>query len=267
MNVFERIKLTGQTALVTGAAGRLGREFCRSLAELECGLILLDRNVEALEQLTNTLAQEFSVPVLPVSVDLENEAELRDVVTSILAEYAKINILVNSAAFVGTSDLEGWVEPFEKQSISTWRRAMEVNLAAPFLLSQLLAPALKASTNGRIINIGSIYGIVAPDFRIYQGLEKMGNPAAYASSKGGLYQLTLWLATALAPQIRVNGIVPGGVKATQDEKFIERYSEKTPLGRMADPDDISGALVYLATDLSKYVTGQNIVVDGGWSIW
>lgn len=264
---FERIKLSGQTALITGASGRLGREFCRALAELNCRLILVDRDADGLDEFAAVLASEFPVPVTTAPVDLENEGDLRTEVAKILDNHPTLDILVNSAAFVGTSDLEGWVEPFEKQSVSTWRRAVEVNLTAPFLLTQLLAPALRASKNGRIVNIGSIYGLVAPDFRIYEGMSKMGNPAAYAASKGGIDQLTRWLATALAPEVRVNCIVPGGVRAAQDKEFIERYSAKTPLGRMAEPGDIAGALIYLATDLSKYVTGQNIIVDGGWSVW
>ncbi|MDO8629190.1 MAG: SDR family oxidoreductase, partial [Phycisphaerales bacterium] len=119
---------------------------------------------------------------------------------------------------------------------------------------------------GSIINIASIYGSYGPDLRLYAGTA-MGNPAAYAASKGGLIQLTRWLATVLAPHVRVNSISPGGVFRNQPEEFVQRYEARTPLGRMATDDDLRGAMLYLASDLSRYVTGQNLSVDGGWGVW
>jgi len=175
-------------------------------------------------------------------------------------------VLVNNAAFVGTSDLQGWVTDFDRQTVETWRRVLEVNLTAAFDLSKGLAPLLRERAGGCIINIGSIYGSYGPDYRLYEGTE-MGNPAAYAASKGGIIQLTRWLATTLGPEVRVNTISPGGVFRSQPEVFVKRYRERTPLARMATEDDFRGAIVYLASDLSAYVTGQNLAVDGGWGIW
>jgi NAD(P)-dependent dehydrogenase (short-subunit alcohol dehydrogenase family) len=143
---------------------------------------------------------------------------------------------------------------------------MVIGLTAPFLLAQACAEALAASGHGSVINLGSIYGIVGPDMRMYEGTS-MGNPAAYAASKGGLLQLTRWLATVMAPQIRVNAISPGGVWRNQPDKFHRAYLSRTPLGRMATEEDIKGAVAFLASDLSAYVTGQNLVVDGGWTAW
>jgi NAD(P)-dependent dehydrogenase (short-subunit alcohol dehydrogenase family) len=177
-----------------------------------------------------------------------------------------LSILVNNAAFVGTSDLQGWAVPFESQTVETWRRALEVNLTAAFDLCRGLTPSLTASEGGAIINIGSIYGTFGPDWQLYEGTS-MANPAAYAASKGGLIQLTRWLATTLAPAVRVNAISPGGIVRGQPQVFIDRYEERTPLGRMATEDDFRGAVAYLASDLSKYVTGHNLPVDGGWGVW
>ena len=178
----------------------------------------------------------------------------------------RLAILINNAAFVGTSTLEGWAVPFEGQSIETWQRAMEVNLTAPFHLCQMLAPALRRSEAGSIINIGSIYGQYGPNWALYEGTS-MSNPAAYGASKGGLLQLTRWLATTLAPDIRVNAVSPGGIFRNQPASFVARYEAATPLGRMARETDMVGAVAYLASDLSCYVTGQNISVDGGWGAW
>ena len=119
---------------------------------------------------------------------------------------------------------------------------------------------------GSIINMASIYGSYGPDYELYRDTT-MGNPAAYAASKGGLVQLTRWLATTLAPAVRVNSISPGGVFRSQPEIFVERYKKRTPLGRMATEDDFRGAIAYLASDLAAYVTGQNLAVDGGWGVW
>ena len=156
--------------------------------------------------------------------------------------------------------------PFEEQSIDTWRRALEVNLIAVFELCQGLTPLLEAEKGASIINIGSIYGEYGPDWHLYESTN-MSNPAAYGASKGGIIQLTRWLATTLAPHVRVNTISPGGIFRNQPEKFVKRYEAKTPLGRMATEDDFRGVMAYLASDLSGYVTGQNFPVDGGWGVW
>jgi NAD(P)-dependent dehydrogenase (short-subunit alcohol dehydrogenase family) len=167
---------------------------------------------------------------------------------------------------VGTSDLPGWGVPFEEQSIETWRRALEVNLTAVFDLCQGLYPLLRKSTGASIVNIASIYGMYGPDWRLYEGTS-LSNPSAYGASKGGLIQLTRWLATTIAPEVRVNAISPGGVSRHQPEEFVKRYESKVPLGRMATEEDFCGAIAYLVSDLSKYVTGQILSVDGGWGTW
>jgi NAD(P)-dependent dehydrogenase (short-subunit alcohol dehydrogenase family) len=156
--------------------------------------------------------------------------------------------------------------PFLEQDSTTYHKALDVNLAAPFVLVQSCTEALKASGHGSVINIASIYGLVGPDLRLYEGTS-MGNPAGYAASKGGLIQLTRWLATVLAPDVRVNAITPGGIWRDQPETFREQYVARTPLGRMGTEGDLKGAAAYLASNLSAYVTGQNLIVDGGWTAW
>jgi len=262
----ELMRLDGRVALITGGAGHLGQAMAAALAELGCGLCLVDQDAAGLETAAAKLHATWPVPLWTRHADLEDEAARRALPAWVEASGGRLDILINNAAFVGTRGLVGWVTAFEQQSLDTWRRCLEVNLTAAFDLSQGLAPLLRASGQGAIVNVGSIYGVVGPDLGLYAGTA-MGNPAAYAASKGGLTQLTRWLATVLAPDIRVNCISPGGVYRQQPEAFVDRYLARTPLGRMAVEDDFKGAIAYLATGLSAYVTGQNLLVDGGWTAW
>jgi len=236
------------------------------LAELGSDLVLVDRPGVVYGDLIGEIEQDCNVTVAAFECDLELQEDRDRLVESILRQGGPLNGLVNNAAFVGTSGLQGWVADFEEQTVQTWRRALEVNLIAVFDLAKGLAPLLKESVGGCIVNIGSIYGSYAPDYSLYEGTE-MGNPAAYAASKGGLIQLTRWLATTLGPAVRVNAISPGGVFRNQPEVFVDRYVARTPLARMATEEDFRGAIAYLTSDLSAYVTGQNLAVDGGWGIW
>jgi NAD(P)-dependent dehydrogenase (short-subunit alcohol dehydrogenase family) len=259
------MKLNGRRALITGAAGGLGRVMAPTLAELGADLVLLDRNDMPLVEQAAEIAAQWNVDVAVRNCDLESQAA-RDALITELVQEGRLDILINNAAFVGTSGLKGWGVPFAEQSIETWRRALEVNLTAAFHLCQGFAPLLRASGHGSIINIGSIYGEYGPDWGLYEGTS-MSNPAAYGASKGGLMQLTRWLSTTLAPRVRVNAISPGGVVRGQPAAFIARYEARTPLGRMATEDDFRGVMAFLATDMSAYMTGQNLLVDGGWGVW
>lgn len=262
----ELMNLRGRRALITGAAGGLGRVMADTLGELGADLVLVDRPGCDLGPLVDDLQTKWLVATLALECDLEIEEQRRALIDTVKADGRGLNILINNAAFVGDSHLQGWVAPFEAQTLDTWRRAMEVNLTAAFHLSQAFTPELRAAQGGNIVNIGSIYGVYGPDWRLYEDTT-MGNPAAYAASKGGLIQLTRWLATTLAPDVRVNAISPGGVFRNQPEAFVNRYKRRTPVGRMATEDDFRGALAYLGTDASKYVTGEILSVNGGWGIW
>ena len=258
--------LSGRRALITGATGGLGRIFADTLAELGADLVLVDRPSANFTELIAMLVRRGGGSVETYFCDLEVQLERSDLVAKLKKSGRGLNILVNNAAFVGTSDLSGWNVPFEEQSIDTWRRALEVNLTAIFDLCQGLSPLLKEAEGASVINIASIYGIYGPDWSLYEGTS-MSNPAAYGASKGGLIQLTRWLATTIAPQVRVNAISPGGIFRNQPSEFLDRYKLKTPLGKMATEDDFRGAIAYLASDLSNYVTGQILQVDGGWGVW
>ncbi len=258
--------LRGRVALITGGAGHIGRAMADALAELGAGIAVLDINEAAATETAAQIRAEYGVPTLAVGVDLTDDIAVRDTTDTVLRHLGRLDILVNTAALVGTSTLKGWGVPFDQQTAETWRLAMDVNLTAPFVLTQAARTALAASGHGTVINIGSIYGMVAPDMSLYAGTA-LGNPAAYAASKGGLLQLTRWLTTVLAPDIRVNAITIGGVWRNQAPGFTERYVSRTPLGRMATEEDLKGAIAYLASDLSAYVTGHNLVIDGGWTAW
>ena len=264
--IKELMNLTGRRALITGATGGLGKVMVDTLAELGADLVLVDRPESDFETLCTTLTERWGVNVEHYFCDLELQEQRTDLIASIKSGGKGLNILINNAAFTGTSELQGWAVPFEEQTVETWRRALEVNLTAVFDLTKGLVPLLRVAEGGNIINIASIYGMYGPDWSLYEGTS-MSNPAAYGASKGGIIQLTRWLAATIAPHVRVNTVSPGGIFRNQPEQFVVRYVSKTPLGRMADEEDFCGIIAYLASDMSKYVTGQNIAVDGGWGVW
>ncbi|HMZ06256.1 MAG TPA: SDR family oxidoreductase [Anaerolineales bacterium] len=262
----ELMNLDGRTALITGGAGHIGSAIGEALAELGANIVVLDSSPSVCAEVANKIQQQFGPQTMPLSIDLADENSVRSAPEKVLTKFGRLDILVNCAAMVNTSNLKGWVAPFQEQGAEAWRLALEVNLTAPFILTQVFADALKASGHGSVINVSSIYGMVGPDMRLYDETP-LGNAAAYGASKGGLLQLTRWLATVMAPHVRVNAISPGGVWRNQPELFVKRYEERTPLKRMGMEEDFKGAAAYLASDLSAYVTGQNLAVDGGWTAW
>ena len=265
-SIKELSNLQGRRALITGATGGLGKVIADTLAELGADLVLVDRPGSDFDRLSESLINRWGVKIEIQICDLEQEVRRTELLTRLNDSRSGLNILINNAAFVGTSDIQGWSAPFEQQTVETWRRALEVNLTAIFHLSQGLTPLLKVAEGANIINMASIYGMYGPDWNLYQGTS-MSNPAAYGAAKGGLIQFTRWLATTIAPKIRVNAISPGGIYRNQPQNFVNRYKAKTPLRRMGTEEDFRGVIAYLASDMSKYVTGQNLLVDGGWGVW
>jgi NAD(P)-dependent dehydrogenase (short-subunit alcohol dehydrogenase family) len=264
--IAELISLKGKISLVTGSSGHLGSYITETLCDLGSDVILLDCDIESLTKQHNHLKNKYETNVHIIHCNLEDDSDKRKISSSLSSITDRLDVLVNNAAFVGTSQLDGWCTTFSEQSDETWRRAFEVNLTSVFQLCKSCLPLLTNSGSASVINIGSIYADLGPDMSLYCGT-MMGNPAAYSASKAGLIQLTRWLATVLAPSIRVNAISPGGIYRQQDHSFVERYKARTPLQRMGRESDIQGALAYLATDMSSWVTGQNLHVDGGWGIW
>ena len=261
----ELMNLKGCTALVTGGAGHIGYAIAETLAELGATVVLLDLDLQKTSEKADSLSKEFGIKCEALLCNLENLQDIEKASADLQELFGGLDILVNCAALVGTSGLKGWATPLEEQSIETWKRALDVNLTGAFYLIQKCLPLLKQSESASIINIGSIYGFAGMDLSLYEGMNYI-TPAAYAASKGGLTQISRYLATALAPDIRVNTISPGGIERGQQIEFQKRYLKKTPLKRMGAEEDLKGAVAFLASSLSSYVTGQNIIVDGGWSL-
>lgn len=266
IDLNKSISLKGRLSLLTGGLGNLGVNFAEALAQLDSDIIIVDHPDMDDSNLRERLKKYPNIRVYFYKADFESEKDRSKLVSNITSKFTELSVLINNAAFVGSKEIEGWGVSFSNQSTHTWNRALNVNLTSVFELSRDLTPLLTISRKGSIINISSIYGFVGPDWNLYENTA-MGNPAAYSASKGGIIQLTKWMATTLGPDIRVNSISPGGIDRNQPKSFKDKYILKTPLKRMATEDDICGAILYLATDLSLYVTGQNIIIDGGFSSW
>jgi NAD(P)-dependent dehydrogenase (short-subunit alcohol dehydrogenase family) len=263
--VFEKSSFVGKISLITGATGHLGKEISRAFATLGSNLILVDIHPEALQSLADELSESFGVDVSVYSCDFSDTNARKSVVSAIFSDFQVIDVLVNNAAFVGTSQLPGWSAPFEAQQSSIWPRVFEVNLTAMFDFAQGLSRNLMKSKTPAIVNIASSHGHVGPDWGLYEGTS-IASPAAYSTSKAGVIHLTKWLSATMGPRVRVNSVSPGGMLRGQEDLFIQRYKERIPLGRMGTEADISGAVVFLASEMSSFITGQDICVDGGYGV-
>lgn len=264
--------LRGKVAVVTGGAGILGQHFCAGLAEFGAHVAVVDLQAEKAQELAAALSGRYGVKACGYGCDVSDPVSVQTMVESVVAEFGEINILHNNAA--GKSDdLDAFFAPFEEYSLDQWRKIMAVNLDGMFLVAQAIGKQMVAQRKGgSIIQTASIYGVIAPDHRIYEGSFYLGRqintPAVYTASKAAVIGLTKHLATYWADKgIRVNTLTPGGTESGQNDEFKKRYSTRIPLGRMADAPEMVGALLYLASDASSYVTGQNIIVDGGLNCW
>lgn len=264
--------LTGKTAIVTGGVGILGQHFCRGMAEFGANVAVVDLDLERAAAFATELATDYGVKTVGIACDVANRDSVHAMVTSAVDALGPVHILHNNAASK-SHDLDAFFASFETYSPDEWRRIMAVNIDGMFLVAQAVGAQMVAQKiGGSIIQTSSIYGVLASDNRIYEGSFYMGrqinNPAVYSASKAAVCGLTRWLATYWAEQgIRVNTLVPAGVESGQNDEFKRRYSARVPLGRMAKADEMVGAVIYLASDASAYVTGQEILVDGGLSAW
>jgi CMP-N-acetylneuraminic acid synthetase/NAD(P)-dependent dehydrogenase (short-subunit alcohol dehydrogenase family) len=264
--------LTGKVAVVTGGAGILGQHFVRGLAGNGASVAIIDLDETVVVALSESVSRETGATIIGVACDITQPSALKSAIDRIEAELGPIDILHNNAASKG-SDLKAFFAPVGEYDLDTWREVMAVNLDAMFLVAQEVGKRMVArGKGGSIIQTSSIYGVVAPDPRIYEGSHYLGQaintPPIYAASKAGVIGLSKYLAALWGPaKVRVNTLVPGGVESGQNDTFKQRYSARVPLGRMAHAEEMVGTLVYLASDASSYVTGQTLIVDGGLSAW
>lgn len=264
--------LSGKTAVVTGGTGILGRHFCRALAEFGANVAVVDLDQASATALAQELASDYGVGAVGVACDVASAPAVATMVHEVVRQLGPIHVLHNNAASK-SEDLDRFFAPFEEYALEEWRRIMAVNVDGMFLVAQAVGAQMKRQeSGGSIIQTASIYGIRASDKRIYEGsyyLERqISNPVVYSTSKAAVLGLTRQLAADWAEfGVRVNSLVPGGVASGQNDEFKRRYANRVPLARMAEPHEMIGAVIFLASDASSYVTGQEIVVDGGLSAW
>jgi 2-deoxy-D-gluconate 3-dehydrogenase len=275
MTILDKFELNGRTAIVTGGGGLLGAEFCRALAEAGASVAVTDINPDAAERVAASIAGEGHL-ARAFTCDVTSRDAVGNLVKTVLAEYGSLEILVNSAALDPKFDSDAvkrGITPgsFEDFPLEHWNTALSVNLTGLFLVTQAcVRPMLERGKRGSIINICSTYGLNGPDQRIYMkdGKRVGYKPVNYTVTKAGVLGFTRYLAAYYAgTEIRVNALTPGGVFNDHEEYFVRNYSSRTILGRMARVDEMSGALLFLASDASSYMTGANLVVDGGWTAW
>jgi NAD(P)-dependent dehydrogenase (short-subunit alcohol dehydrogenase family) len=264
--------LSGKTAIITGAVGILGHRFCRGLAEFGARVAVVDLDQERCSAFAAELEKDYGAPSIGVSCDVSDPASVASMVSQVVDRFGAIHVLHNNAASK-SADLDAFFASTEDYSLAEWRKIMSVNVDGMFLVAQAVGGQMqKQGTGGSIIQTSSIYGLLSSDKRIYEGSFYLGrqisNPAVYSTSKAAVVGLTRYLAANWGDaHIRVNALVPAGVESGQNDTFKARYSARVPLGRMANADEMVGALVYLASDASSYVTGHCLVVDGGLSAW
>ncbi len=265
---MDLFSLKHKTAIVTGACGLLGREHCRALAEAGAAVVVLDVDAEA----CRTFAAELGPEHLGLGADVTDRASLERVRDAVLERYGSIDVLVNNAAINDMFEnpaLAARQSMFEHYPLEMWKKSLDVNVTGVFLCSQVFGTVMARQGRGSIINIASTYGMVGPDQSIYQnerGEQTFYKSPAYPTTKGAVLNFTRYLAAYWGKSgVRVNALSPGGVENCQEPFFIQNYSRKTALGRMAQPSDYRGAIVFLAGEASAYMTGANLVVDGGWT--
>ena len=275
MTIQEKFDLKGRTAVVTGGAGLLGGEFCRTLAEAGANVSVVDLNTASAQKVAASLSKS-GLQARAFTVDITDPGSIAAMVAAILGEFGRLDILVNCAALDPKFDagaVNRGITPgsFEDFPLDDWNAALNVNLTGLFLVTQAcVKPMLEHGKQGSIINICSTYGLNGPDQRIYvkQGVRVAYKPVYYTVTKAGVLGFTRYLAAYYAgTRIRVNALTPGGVFNDHEDYFVKNYSAKTILGRMAERDEMNGALLFLASDASSYMTGGNLVVDGGWTAW
>lgn len=268
-------RIDGKVAIITGGAGLLGREFSFALAQYGAHVVVADIMDSKAKQLAEEITENGFPKASGIQVDVSDKESVQKMVEKVLHEFGHIDILVNNAAIDPKFDVSHAgenINDFEHYPLELWNKGIAVNLTGVFLCSQAVAEPMLRQGSGVIVNISSTYGIVGPDQRLYErkelGSVRMYKPVVYSVTKSAIIGLTRYLATYWAGKnIRVNALTPGGVFNRHDDEFVRRYSERTPMGRMADKSEYCGALLFLVSDASSYMTGANLIVDGGWTSW
>ena len=275
LTIQEKFDLTGRVAVVTGGVGLLGAEFCRTLAEGGAAVAVVDLNASASQQIADTLTKN-GYHAVSITADITSPDSVKAMVEKTVSSFGRLDILVNSAALDPKFDpdaIQKGIAPgaFEDYPLEQWNAAVNVNLTGTFLVTQACVKQMLAQgKKGSIINICSTYGLNGPDQGIYikDGERVAYKPVYYTVTKAGVIGFTKYLAAYYAgTEIRVNALTPGGVFNQHEDYFVKNYSARTILGRMANKDEMNGALLFLASDASSYMTGNNLVVDGGWTAW
>ncbi len=273
MSLIEKFSLEGKTVLVTGGAGLLGQQFTRTLGEAGAKVVVADIDFDPAYAHVQSL-REGNTRAIAVRVNVTDPDSVLALIRHTLKEYQRIDVLVNCAALDPKFDphhLEGqWGNGFEDYPLEAWQASLDINLTGVFLTSQAAAREMVRQGSGVIINVSSIYGLAGPDQRIYPevGGQQQYKPVDYPVTKAALLGFTRYLAAYYAgTQIRVNALTPGGIDNHHEEPFITNYSAKTILGRMADVSEMNAALLFLASDASSYMTGANLIMDGGYTAW
>lgn len=254
MHTKELFSLKGKIVLVTGGAGLYGRCIVEGLAQAGATVITASRNLEAGHKIANDLKKQ-DMDVHALQVDQADHDSILILKAHIVEQFGGLNVFVNNAV---ARPMKRYADPLD-----AWTESMRINATGLFDIVREMADLIVQQDGGSIVNIGSMQGMFGPDFTLYEGTD-MDSPPDYHFHKGGMIALTKYLARKLGPQkVRVNCISPGGLLAGQEEEFRERYTRKVPLGRMASHDDIKGVVVFLASASSSYITGENILMDGG----
>ncbi len=272
MTIYDKFSLSGKTSLVTGGAGLLGREFARTLAEAGSTVFLADVGQKTVDTALKGM-KNLTDKVQGLVMDVTQPESIKKAINEITTITGRLDVLVNSAALDPKFDPEHphkLDNAFEHYPLKQWQQGLDVNLTGVFLVTQAACQLMVKQGSGSIINLSSTYGIVGPDQRIYEKPDQktVYKPVFYSVSKAGILGFTRYLAAYYAgTRIRVNALTPGGVDNNHEEQFARNYSSRTILGRMAAKDEMNGALLFLASDASAYMTGGNLVVDGGWTAW
>ncbi len=267
--ILESFSLKDHVVILTGSSGFLGREFAYTISDAGGNVILVDKETKKNKKLESDIIKKYKTKPMVCNVDITNKIEVSEMVKTVIDKYKKINSLVNNAVFHPNTKILNVKSTFDKFPLELWEQSLSINLTGPLFLCQEIGKFMKKEQDGTIVNISSIYGMLGADQRIY-GKSGLDSPISYAVTKGGILNFTKYLAAYWnRNNIRVNTLSLGGVENRKymSSKFIHNYSEKTILGRMAKKDEYNAALLFLLSNASKYMTGSNLVIDGGWTAW